>query len=300
MQLSRKVLRNTIRSKVVGGIGNQLFCYFAGYSLAKDLNFNLVIDVSDIRNKRSVHNVTIESLQLPGTFMSKQEIPIFYSMKKLFLRLIRIFPKLEFFNNSYYSNVIGFDKNLSKVTRSVKLNGYFQTYKYFYKHKEKVNPIKMKTESDWYKNTLSTLQKSNFISVHVRRGDYQNLTNEYGLLGQDYYRKALKMLDDMAVHGRIVVFSDDIVKAKQLLLGILPSNTYWVDPPKTVSPVESLMLMTKASANIIANSTYSWWGAALNTKVNTVIAPAKWFRGMEDPQDIYPPDWHLVESFWET
>ena len=163
MQLSRKVLRNTIRSKVVGGIGNQLFCYFAGYSLAKDLNFNLVIDVSDIRNKRSVHNVTIESLQLPGTFMSKQENPIFYSMKKLFLHLIRTFPKFEFLNNSYYSNVIGFDKNLSKITRSVKLNGYFQTYKYFYKHKEEVNPIKMKAESDWYKNTLSTLQKSNFI-----------------------------------------------------------------------------------------------------------------------------------------
>lgn len=300
MQLSRRVSSNTISSKIVGGIGNQLFCYFAGYSLAKDLNFNLVLDVSDIRDKRSVHNVTLESFQLPGTFVSNQENPVLYFIKKLFLRLIRTLPQFEFFDNSYYSTVIGFDKNLSQITHSVKLNGYFQTYKYFYKYKETINPIKMKMESDWYKSTLNMLEQSNFISIHVRRGDYQKFSNEFGLLGQDYYRAALNLLDDLVINGRIVVFSDDITKAKQLLLGILPSDTFWVDPPMTVSPVESLMLMTKASANIIANSTYSWWGAALNTQTTTVIAPAKWFRGMEDPENIYPSDWHLVESSWES
>jgi hypothetical protein len=57
--------------------------------------------------------------------------------------------------------------------------------------------------------------------------------------------------------------------------------------------------MSLASANVIANSTFSWWAAALNQNKGFVVAPDKWFRGLEDPKDLIPPDWILVKSQWE-
>jgi hypothetical protein len=96
------------------------------------------------------------------------------------------------------------------------------------------------------------------------------------------------------------IVSDDISEAKKLLASILPPNTIWVNPPKGTDAVESLVLMSQGAGNIIANSTFSWWGAALNEKSLVTVAPKKWFKGMQDPKDLYPPDWLLVESSWQA
>jgi hypothetical protein len=95
------------------------------------------------------------------------------------------------------------------------------------------------------------------------------------------------------------VISDEIAEAKILLQSILPLQTKWVNPPANASPVESLVLMSHASANIIANSTFSWWGAMLNPGSVVTVAPQKWFRGMDDPIDLYPSHWILVPSVWK-
>ena len=295
-----KILPRTINVKVVGGIGNQLFCYFAGYSLARDLSFQLIVDVSDIRHKRAAHDVSIEDFDLPGKFVAENDIAVKNFLKRLFIRIFKVIPFFTYFSNSYQSTVIGFEPAVEDIRKPVRLNGYFQTYKYFDKYADEILPLKMKNQSDWFTSTLHELSVSDFISIHVRRGDYQQLSDNYGLLGKDYYKKALARLNQMSIFGRVVVFSDDITKAQELLRDVAPSDTYWIDPPKNTSPVESLILMSQAKANIIANSTYSWWGASLNTNKLAVIAPSKWFRGMEDPLDLYPIDWHLVESSWEN
>jgi hypothetical protein len=98
---------------------------------------------------------------------------------------------------------------------------------------------------------------------------------------------------------QIYIFSDDIQAAKDLLHLSVPSDTVWIIPPIESNSVESLLLMSKAKSIIIANSTYSWWGAALKQEKLDVVAPKKWFRSMDDPQDLYPPQWHLIESSWE-
>ena len=292
--------QKSITTKVVGGIGNQLFCYFAGYALARKLDYRLIVDVSDIRHGRSVHNVSIESFDLPGEFISTSNDPIAKLGKRTFNYFSRRLPSSFSLSNNYYSKVIGYDIELEKIKSQVKLNGYFQTYKYFEEYSHELLPLKLKTESDWYKSTLKEIDKTEYISIHLRRGDYRQLSQDYGLLGKDYYRDSLKKLDDLSVDGRIVVFSDEIYEARKILDGLVGKETYWVNPPMNVSSVESLALMSQASTNIIANSTYSWWGAALNPKNPTVIAPSKWFKNLDDPQDLYPPNWHLVESSWEA
>lgn len=296
---SRKDASQVINTKVVGGVGNQLFCYFAGYGLARKFNYDLSIDVSDIRKGRSVHNVSIESFQLPGNFISINETFLSLFFKRTFNYLNRKLSLNLGLNSNYHSSVIGYDPNLDTINGPVKLNGYYQTFRYFERISKEVLPLKLKNESEWFKTTLKVLQESDFVSIHIRRGDYEKLSQNYGLLTETYYRRAIEKIEDLSIKGRFVIFSDDIDKAREVLSDLVTEETYWIDPPSGVSPAESLILMSHATANIIANSTFSWWGAALNTKKSAVIAPSKWFRNMEDPQDLYPPEWHLIESSWE-
>lgn len=296
---NRKSAPQVISTKVVGGIGNQLFCYFAGYSLARKFNYKLNIDVSDIRQGRSVHEVSIESFQLPGHFISINETYFSLYCKRIFKHLNRRFSLNLGLNSNYHSKVIGYDPNLEEIKGPTKLNGYFQTFRYFERISRELLPLKLKNETEWFKTTLKVLQESDFVSIHIRRGDYEKLSQNYGLLSESYYRRAIEKIAALSINGRFVIFSDDIDKAREVLSDLVSEETYWIDPPGNVSPAESLILMSYASANIIANSTFSWWGAALNTKKSAVVAPSKWFRNMDDPQDLYPLDWHLIESSWE-
>jgi hypothetical protein len=153
--------------------------------------------------------------------------------------------------------------------------------------------------SSWYLETCSLVKESKPIFVHIRRGDYKRLSDSYGLLDTSYYVAAVTMARKFLPNNPIWVVSDDIPEAKKLFAPILPVNTIWVDPPISADPVESLLLMSQGAGNIIANSTFSWWGAVLNENSIVTVAPKKWFKGMQDPKDLYPPHWLLIESSWQ-
>jgi len=288
-----------ITTKVVGGIGNQLFCYFAGFYLAKKLGCELKIDVSDIRNKRSVHDVSIEALELPGIFFETPNSPVRILVSRVRNKLARALPIFRISKNFFTSIEIGFDPLLDKVSSPASIQGYFQSYKYFKSCSEDIEAIKLKNPSSWYLETEKTLSEKKFTSMHVRRGDYVNYSKTYGLLSVKYYEDAIKNLSQQNHLFQLHIFSDDIEAAREMLKNSVPEDTIWVNPPHESSPVESLMLMSRASSNIIANSTYSWWGATLNRDKSAVIAPSKWFRSMKDPDLLYPPEWKLIESKWE-
>ena len=288
-----------ITTKVVGGIGNQLFCYFAGYYLAKKLGCELMIDVSDIRNKRSVHDVSIEALELPGTFIDIPSSPTRLLLSRIHNKLTRALPMFRNSKNSLNSIEIGFDPLLDKVSSPASIQGYFQSYKYFTSFSEDIKVIKLKDPSSWYLEMAKTLSGMKFTSMHVRRGDYVNYSGTYGLLSVNYYEEAMRNLSQQDHLYKLYIFSDDVEAAREMLKQSVPEDTIWIDPPNESKPVESLMLMSLASSNIIANSTYSWWGAALNRNKSAVIAPMKWFRSMKDPELLYPPEWKLIESKWE-
>ena len=289
-----------ITTKVVGGIGNQLFCYFAGYYLATKLGFDLKIDVSDIRNKKSVHDVSIESLELPGTFFLAESNTSLQILSRILNKLKRIMPIFQISGKSFISNEIGFDSLLERIDSPTLIQGYFQSYKYFEIFSQHEGRIKLRDPSPWYLQMEKRMSGKEFTSLHIRRGDYLNHSETYGLLSANYYKEAMRTLSQRGKLYQLHVFSDDVQKARDVLKSVVPVDTVWIDPPRESSAVESLMLMSFASSNIIANSTYSWWGAALNRRSNVVIAPKKWFRSMPDPQFLYPPEWHLIESTWEV
>jgi|TARA_R110002012_G_scaffold14048_4_gene58930 hypothetical protein len=161
--------------------------------------------------------------------------------------------------------------------------GYFQSEKYFKHNRDYIlDCFDFSTEAEvQYKDVL----KTKTVSLHVRRGDYVNLQNHHPLQPQEYY---IKSLEEVGGFDSILVFSDDISWCKENL--ILPNAMY----VEKQSDVCDLKLMSLCDNNIIANSSFSWWGAWLNkSKDKKVVAPKNWFgpdKNLND-SDIVPEDW---------
>jgi hypothetical protein len=94
-------------------------------------------------------------------------------------------------------------------------------------------------------------------------------------------------------------FSDDIIAAKELLRNLEISIPIQFAEPQDNNPEESLMLMSRSTVLIMANSSFSWWAAQLGNRSKFVVCPSKWFRNMLEPYDLIPPNWHREESNWE-
>ena len=162
-------------------------------------------------------------------------------------------------------------------------HGYFQSEKYFKHNRDYIlECFNFSTESE---HRYEELLKTKTVSLHVRRGDYVNLQNHHPLLSRDYYDRALMEIGEV---DTIFVFSDDIDWCKENLS--LP-NAEYVENQKYI---EDLKLMSLCDYNIIANSSFSWWGAWLNTSENKkVVAPKSWFGPDKqlDDKDIIPDSW---------
>ena len=149
------------------------------------------------------------------------------------------------------------------------LKGYYQSYKYL--DKEICEEIyKCPTEIQSHIDSLfRTLKREKTVSLHVRRGDYLKLPHRHPFCGLDYYRKAISYFDD---DYQFIVLSDDIPWCKSHFKGekfIFVENS---------NPLVDLYIQTCCRHNIISNSSFSWWGAFLNTsKDHVVIAPKRWY-----------------------
>jgi hypothetical protein len=288
-----------------GGIGNQLFGYAAGKAYSRANNKTVRFDLSDIGKGFTNHGSSINALSLDLEIASnkssfqKFQIRVFNKCDRIIYRFTgKKLPSL--FN--YYSHEIGFDEVLLEKKHKIHFRGYFQSWKYVetvfdvFPPSEKI----LNQPSEWFQNMSSLAIHTKPIIIHVRRGDYKKLANTYGLLSKDYYSAALSLTRDYLPDNPIWILSDDLDDARKILQSTLPNESYWISPPLGTDPVESLVLMSFGAANIIGNSTFSWWGAMLNRHSKITVAPEKWFKGMADPKHLYPQGWRLVPSSWEN
>lgn len=171
-------------------------------------------------------------------------------------------------------------------THNLYFDGYFQSFKYFDKYKDRIQKLFEPSEEH-----LQYIKKYNFeksVSVHVRRGDYLNLSEIHYNQPMSYYEKALQQVKG----ERYYIFSDDLDWCKnQSLFNTLP-NVIFIDEEDYIS----YYMMTMCSQHIIANSSFSWWGAYLSNS-EKVVCPTVWF-GKKGPffkmEDIALPGWTLV------
>jgi len=300
---------SSVEVSLVGGLGNQLFGYFAGAWLASRLDLNLCVNLSLVARNHSDGKFDISSFALPGDFKKRR-----YAQTQLFINARRIrdslqvrAPHITGYLNSrlgvYHDAGLGdFDPHVEDLPKGrIHLKGYFSSYEYFRRF-ELLNPtapVRLKDPSDWYLAKLRKLNNERPISLHVRRGDYVNSSSSLGLLSRSYYVEALNYLERVGLDGNLWIFSDDLLAA-QRELGKLPKKFYptFIEIPKDHDPAESMLLMTHSKANIVANSTFSGWGATLNPNSRIIIGPRTFFRDQRELPGYPPKEWHAISSLW--
>lgn len=304
------VSRRDITVELVGGLGNQLFGYFAGVYIAHKLGVGLRPFIRPSAKGESRHQSSINSFDLPTKIYGPGSIPT--RLKRLIrfgleraqrMTGIGLFMK-NFGPIVHRSSSLGKDTNLHRIGPGCYVQGYFQTYEYHQSLRESgiIQEMNLRNPSNWFKEVRHKLQETKPIIVHVRRGDYLHPKNSgIGALSIEYFREALvkvKSVDEL-VHKEIWIFSDNIPEVKQEFQGADLIVDQWIEPPAESDPAESLILMSMGSAIVISNSTFSWWAAALGNP-QAVIAPEPWFRNMREPEGLIPPDWLRIESSWKT
>lgn len=148
------------------------------------------------------------------------------------------------------------------------------------------NMQKLSPQSDALLKELA--KEKNSISLHVRRGDYLKNPQFLDICNAAYYRKAVEVINSKASHARFFVFSDDIAWVKEHLS--LPEETTYIDWNAKDSSWQDMCLMSHCRHNIIANSTFSWWGAWLNANPDKIVICPKEYSRTQDFQ-IMPEEW---------
>ena len=191
-------------------------------------------------------------------------------------------------------NGFEYDPSILNIKDNTDIEGYFQSEKYFKENKDFVlNTFRFKKEFILAaEKKMVNYRKGNnkkIIFVHIRRGDYVNLQNSHPLLSfYDYYIPAMEKFDKK--NTIFVIFSDDIEWCKTKFIN--NGNIYYSE---TNNPFVDLSLMAMCDGAIIANSSYSWWGAYMIRKMDKVIvAPKVWFGPRYDnldTKDLIPDEW---------
>jgi len=297
--------------KVQGGLGNQLFGVFAGLYVADKLKSKLVVDTSlldyDRHSEQNIYeNISIKFNNYSSEFILRKKITKAFieKIRRIIYRLMGHNKFLHRLTRQFRSQVVGYDSNLDTIYSSCCMYGYFQTYSYVSNLIEAKGPlvISQKYFSTWYESMKENiLSSSPSIGVHYRRGDYKESGNieTIGLLSGTYFENALRRVQKSKKYSKVFIFSDSPADAEEFFsqLGLL--NFEVVNSNASSSPLESLLLLSYCDAKIISNSTFSWWAAHLGGNDSLVIAPDPWFRNLDQPTKLLPPNWTTIPVNWQ-
>lgn len=256
-----------IISTIKDGFGNQLFMYACAYSVAKNSGSKLVIDTSFLATSK-LRNYELGRLNIKYDYLFHipNYIPNFLKIliRKLFQLYIKLIAEKYNERKSYE-----FDSKVLKLKGSYRLYGYWQSEKYFVQYRKELLDMLIPNYdmTDSFKTMLSKIQNTQSVSIHVRRGDFIALGF---CLNDEYYKKAIQYIIERIKNPIFYVFSDDIEYAKKMFsnfdVAIEIINYKSID-----STVEDFLLMKSCKHNIIANSTYSWWGAWANCNPDKIV-----------------------------
>jgi len=207
---------------------------------------------------------------------------------------------IPFRKNSYIlEKGFAFDPEVLKSPDDVYLEGYWQSEKYFASTEGLLRREFTIRQSLSGRNQemAARIAGCNTVSLHVRRGDYvsnPNASRVHGLCGADYYQAAVRRIAEIVPQPHLFVFSDDPEWAARNLHLDHPMTI--VTGNDTQRDYEDLHLMSLCKHHIVANSSFSWWGAWLDTNPDKiVIVPARWFaREQHDTRDLFPPAWQVI------
>jgi hypothetical protein len=291
-----------IISRLTGGLGNQMFQYAAGRALAIKHGTELKLDISTYSNQApgdTPRHYLLTSFGISENYASAKEIRQLRGRQKgrLEKKLRRVFG-ISPLGSKHFIEKEGadFDERFLELKKDVYLEGWFQSERYFENITQQLRQdfslkASIKPFSEKYNDALKI---GTPVSIHIRRGDYvsnPNATAYHGVLGNDYYQKAVKIISEQVNNPHYLIFAEfteDIKWAKENLA--LPADSTFVEPQEIY---QDLWLMSRCQHNIVANSTFSWWSAWLNPNPDKIIiAPKDWFKGKAvNIDERLPKDW---------
>lgn len=273
------------------GLGNQLFQYSFAKALQLRTGQKVFLDISEYsRDVPRMYGLGNFRISLPVTrigcdlldYADRHDL-----LKKIDTDSLRLGYGLPM-KFGKESNV-EFKPSILNPKGNWYLKGWFQNEKYFAGYREVIRKeIRPRAKIKVPPELKRIMEQNETVAVHFRRGDYQEGGNT---LGMDYYRDALRMIESKVGTLYYLVFSDDLSWVRNHI--DLGPRCYYVNEDRVLKDYEELMIMSRCSHNIIANSTFSWWGAWLNDhRGKIVIAPQIWFlRKRNFGRDIVPGEW---------
>lgn len=286
-------------SHILGGIGNQMFQYAAGRALSLANGQRLFLDVSDFSNYRLHHGFELSRVFNVNAESASSSIVhemLGWRANRWARRALRR-PQFARLRGGKFTVEPHFNYWLDflNLKGDRYLYGYWQSAKYF-------KPFESVIRRDFtFREQLSgqnaelaaEIANSQSVSLHVRRGDYVSdpkTGNVMDVCSIDYYRKAISYTTKHVEQPVFYVFSDDIMWVRQNLPVNFPC--VYIDHNRQAESYRDMQLMSLCRHHVIANSSFSWWGAWLNPDPEKlVIAPTQWFRNGNDDRDLIPDEW---------
>jgi hypothetical protein len=307
-------MNGSIVVRLTGGLGNQMFGYAAGRSLALKTGSSLVLDTTaftldverrayalddyglaaEVRfdgyayppNKPAVRFPRVERprwIERAAEFARERIGPIGRKQRQ---RTFSVFAETSF----------DFDPRFCDRGPQTYLVGYFQSERYFAEAAGVIREeLTYRREPDpanaqW----LARIRASNAVCVHVRRGDYLLPAHfeHHGVCSADYYRRAMRLIRERVADPQFFVFSDDWPWCRESLAD---DDVFIVEANAPGAGPDELRLMAACRHHVIANSSLSWWGAWLAARPDQIaIAPTPWFTKNPNTPDLFPAGWVML------
>ncbi|MCH8466616.1 MAG: alpha-1,2-fucosyltransferase [Roseinatronobacter sp.] len=291
-------------TKLIGGLGNQMFQYAAGVSLARNIGVDLRIDKNALRTYNLHQGYQLDEI-FQGDFIQATEWEMFKLMGlrkfKIVKRGAEVNPKHKFKAGYPFIRqpTHNYWADFDKITTSGYLAGYWQSSKYFANSEAEVRQAFSFKDNLTGRNLeiVNKVRSENSVAIHIRRGDYISDPGSlkfHGFCDWNYYDKAVSIIIEKTGASKFYIFSDEPEVAR---LHFQDTRSFEiVDWNTGRSSYRDMQIMSHCRHHIIANSTFSWWGAWLaDSPEQVVVAPSSWFQGSDEQiVDIYEPDWIII------
>lgn len=288
-----------IAVRLIGGLGNQMFQYALGRELSISHNVPLRLDVGDFSNY-ALH----QGFELDRIFKGQMELVTARNLHDILgwrsyrhMRRLLLRPSMHWLHGQRFIVEPHFHywEGVQNLRPPFYLSGYWQSERYFSRNATIIRDDFTFTKPLLGRNSdlAQEIREKQSISLHIRRGDYvsnpQTLAT-HGVCSLEYYRLAVAYMAERIAEPWFYVFSDDPDWVRANLTVDYPM--VFVDNNRGSDSFNDMHLMSLCQHHIIANSSFSWWGAWLNpSESKMVIAPERWFAKPMDTRDLIPLQW---------
>lgn len=309
-----KSKNKTIIMNLVGGLGNQLFIYFAGQALAKTLNCKVAYHQTKITRPFNQINSDIRVFDFKLDEYTSMNKTLWVRIRSWFPSILKNTIKKVFsysVSNSLslgtimistydekklgpYAEIAEIKKALTKKSKLF-ISGYFQDFLYYDLLNENRN-LTLRHPSSWYLATEKKIIERAPIIVHMRLGDYLQYCGSIGVLSQNYWGTTIEKVSKKFPDKEVWIFSDDFKLARLLTSHLGGMNLMYMQDSEGSDPGEIMKIISLGEVLVLSNSTFSAWSAKFSKLAQEVYVPDPFFESLPNGRLISSDHWIRIPS----